>query len=149
YVRANDPWLLLRAEAPQLRADGIRFFVSTGPPHSRWEKPSETMAFGRALRRDGLPTTVMRFRQLRRHWQHESEAGLRWACGGGRLKLRSMGRAVGQRGSVFLRLGGAWGAGMQLPGGQFRGETPLPGTALSPSPAFPAEIRAPAGSLPG
>jgi enterochelin esterase-like enzyme len=43
YVRANDPWLLLRAEAAELRADGIRFFVSTCPPHSRWEKPSETM----------------------------------------------------------------------------------------------------------
>jgi enterochelin esterase-like enzyme len=81
YVRANDPWLLLRARARQLRADGIRFFVSTGPPHSRWEKPSETMAFGRALRHERLPTTVMRFKQLRRHWQHESEAGLRWAFG--------------------------------------------------------------------
>ena len=39
------------------------------------------MAFGRALRRERLPTTVMRFKHLRRHWQHESEAGLRWAFG--------------------------------------------------------------------
>jgi len=79
FVRANDPWLLLRSEAALLRRDGTRFFLSTGPPHSRWEKPSETMAFGRALRLRGLPATVMRFRALRRHWQHESEAGLRWA----------------------------------------------------------------------
>jgi enterochelin esterase-like enzyme len=79
YVRANDPWLLLRSEAALLERDGTRFFLSTGPPHSRWEKPAETMAFGRALRLRGLPATVMRFKSLRRHWEHESEAGLRWA----------------------------------------------------------------------
>ena len=76
---ANDPWLLLRSEAAQLRLDGTRFFVSTGPPHPGPEKPSETMAFGRALLRDGLPVTVMRFKNLRKHWAHESHAGLRWA----------------------------------------------------------------------
>jgi len=81
FRNANDPWILLRREAPLLRADGIRFFVSTGPPHSRWEKPRETMAFGRALRAAGLPTTVKRFRTLREHWLLESHAGLRWAFG--------------------------------------------------------------------
>jgi hypothetical protein len=76
---ANDPWLLLRLEAAELRRDGTRFFVSTGPPHPGPEKPSETMAFGKALRRAGLPVTVMRFKSLRKHWAHESYAGLRWA----------------------------------------------------------------------
>ncbi len=80
-LRANDPWLLLRGDASLLRRAGTRFFVSTGPPHSRWEKPSETMAFGRALRRAGLPVTVMRFKTLRRHWRLESHAGLQWALG--------------------------------------------------------------------
>ena len=37
------------------------------------------MAFGRALLRDGLPVTVMRFKNLRQYWAHESHAGLRWA----------------------------------------------------------------------
>ena len=76
---ANDPWLLLRSEAAQLRLDGTRFYVSTGPSHPGPEKPSATMAFGRALLRDGLPVTVMRFKNLRKHWAHESHAGLRWA----------------------------------------------------------------------
>lgn len=81
YVDANDPWLLLKAEVPRLKSDGTRFFLSTGPPHSRWEKPAETIAFGRALRHDGLPVRVLRFKSLVKHWQHESEAGLRWAFG--------------------------------------------------------------------
>lgn len=76
---ANDPWLLLRFEAAQLRQDRTHFFLSTGPPHPGPEKPSETMAFGKALRRAGLPVRVMRFKSLRKHWAHESRAGLLWA----------------------------------------------------------------------
>src|SRR3989441_6033073 len=38
---------------------------------------------------------------------------------------------------------------MQLPGGQFTSEPASLGNALPPSPDSPAEIRAPAGSLPG
>ena len=78
---ANDPWLILHSTAARLRSDGVRFFLSTGPSHSRWEKPIETIDFGRALRRAGLPVTVMRFKLLRHHWEHESRAGLRWAFG--------------------------------------------------------------------
>jgi enterochelin esterase-like enzyme len=80
-LAANDPWLILRAEGRKLRADGIRFFVSTGPPHSHWEQPSETIDFGRALARAGLPVTVRRFGSLREHWVEESHAGLLWAFG--------------------------------------------------------------------
>ena len=38
---------------------------------------------------------------------------------------------------------------MQLTGGRFASETALLGNDLSTLPDFPAEIRAPAGSLPG
>src|SRR4026209_417832 len=38
---------------------------------------------------------------------------------------------------------------MQLTGGRFTNETALVGNDLSTLPDFPAEIRAPAGSLPG
>src|SRR2546425_6856274 len=38
---------------------------------------------------------------------------------------------------------------MQLTGGQFASETALIGNDLATLPDFPAEIRAPAGSLPG
>src|SRR6059058_3945898 len=38
---------------------------------------------------------------------------------------------------------------MQLTGGQFTSETAILGNDLSTFPDFPAEIRAPAGSLPG
>jgi enterochelin esterase-like enzyme len=79
YLRANDPWDLLKAEVPRLKSDGTKFFLSTGPPHSRWEKPGETLAFGRALSRDGLPVRVVKLDSLVNHWQRESEAGLRWA----------------------------------------------------------------------
>src|SRR2546430_1645508 len=41
------------------------------------------------------------------------------------------------------------GDGMQLAGGRFTSETALVGNDLSTLPDFPAEIRAPAGSLPG
>jgi 2-oxoglutarate ferredoxin oxidoreductase subunit alpha len=50
---------------------------------------------------------------------------------------------------VTIRFAGDSGDGMQLTGGQFTNETALVGNDLSTLPDFPAEIRAPAGSLPG
>jgi 2-oxoglutarate ferredoxin oxidoreductase subunit alpha len=58
-------------------------------------------------------------------------------------------KAVEQRDSVVIRFAGDSGDGMQLAGGQFTSETALLGNDLSTFPDFPAEIRAPAGSLPG
>jgi 2-oxoglutarate/2-oxoacid ferredoxin oxidoreductase subunit alpha len=58
-------------------------------------------------------------------------------------------KAVEQRDSVVIRFAGDSGDGMQLTGGQFTNETALLGNDLSTFPDFPAEIRAPAGSLPG
>jgi 2-oxoglutarate ferredoxin oxidoreductase subunit alpha len=60
-----------------------------------------------------------------------------------------MAKAVEQRDSVVIRFAGDSGDGMQLTGGQFTNETALLGNDLSTFPDFPAEIRAPAGSLPG
>ncbi len=60
-----------------------------------------------------------------------------------------MAKAVEQRNSVVIRFAGDSGDGMQLTGGQFTSETAMLGNDLSTFPDFPAEIRAPAGSLPG
>jgi 2-oxoglutarate ferredoxin oxidoreductase subunit alpha len=58
-------------------------------------------------------------------------------------------KPVEQLESVVIRFAGDSGDGMQLTGGQFASETALLGNDLSTLPDFPAEIRAPAGSLPG
>ncbi|MFZ4517255.1 MAG: 2-oxoacid:acceptor oxidoreductase subunit alpha [Microthrixaceae bacterium] len=50
---------------------------------------------------------------------------------------------------VVIRLAGDSGDGMQLTGNQFTAVSALAGNALSTLPDFPAEIRAPAGTLPG
>jgi 2-oxoglutarate ferredoxin oxidoreductase subunit alpha len=50
---------------------------------------------------------------------------------------------------VVIRFAGDSGDGMQLTGGRFTSDTAVLGNDLSTLPDFPAEIRAPAGSLPG
>ena len=50
---------------------------------------------------------------------------------------------------VVIRFAGDSGDGMQLTGDRFTSETALVGNDISTFPDFPAEIRAPAGSLPG
>ena len=50
---------------------------------------------------------------------------------------------------VIIRFAGDSGDGMQLTGDRFTSETAMLGNDLSTLPDFPAEIRAPAGSLPG
>src|SRR5882757_9873316 len=51
--------------------------------------------------------------------------------------------------AVTIRFAGDSGDGMQLPGTQFTNTTAVVGNDISTLPDFPAEIRAPAGSLPG
>ncbi len=51
--------------------------------------------------------------------------------------------------SVVIRFAGDSGDGMQLTGGQFTNTSAVLGNDISTLPDFPAEIRAPAGSLPG
>jgi 2-oxoglutarate/2-oxoacid ferredoxin oxidoreductase subunit alpha len=60
-----------------------------------------------------------------------------------------LGKPVEQLEQVVIRFVGDSGDGMQLTGGQFTSETATIGNDLATFPDFPAEIRAPAGSLPG
>ena len=59
------------------------------------------------------------------------------------------GQFVEQLDRVVIRFAGDSGDGMQLTGARFTSETAVLGNDLSTPPDFPAEIRAPAGSLPG
>jgi 2-oxoglutarate ferredoxin oxidoreductase subunit alpha len=58
-------------------------------------------------------------------------------------------KQVEERDQVVIRFAGDSGDGMQLAGMHFTNETALAGNDLSTLPDFPAEIRAPAGTLAG
>jgi len=58
-------------------------------------------------------------------------------------------KRVEQLDRVIIRFAGDSGDGMQLTGDRFSSETATLGNDLATFPDFPAEIRAPAGSLPG
>ena len=60
-----------------------------------------------------------------------------------------MAKAIEQLERVIIRFAGDSGDGMQLTGDRFTSETAVMGNDISTLPDFPAEIRAPAGSLPG
>jgi 2-oxoglutarate/2-oxoacid ferredoxin oxidoreductase subunit alpha len=60
-----------------------------------------------------------------------------------------MTKTVERISQVIIRFAGDSGDGMQLTGARFTSETAVLGNDLSTLPDFPAEIRAPAGSLPG
>src|SRR5262245_47952893 len=68
------------------------------------------------------------------------------ACRGG---LPTVTKQVQQLDHVIIRFAGDSGDGMQLTGDRFTQETAVFGNDLSTLPNFPAEIRAPAGTLPG
>src|SRR3954468_23028675 len=61
----------------------------------------------------------------------------------------SVTKQVKQLDRVIIRFAGDSGDGMQLTGDRFTQETAAFGNDLSTLPASPAEIRAPAGTLPG
>jgi 2-oxoglutarate/2-oxoacid ferredoxin oxidoreductase subunit alpha len=62
---------------------------------------------------------------------------------------RSLSQAVEEKDRVVVRFAGDSGDGIQLAGNRFAAETALIGNDLATLPNFPAEIRAPAGSLAG
>ncbi|MFH0793825.1 MAG: 2-oxoacid:acceptor oxidoreductase subunit alpha [bacterium] len=62
---------------------------------------------------------------------------------------QTVAKAVQQKESIAIRFVGDSGDGMQLTGGQFTNVSALVGNDISTLPDFPAEIRAPAGSLAG
>ena len=61
----------------------------------------------------------------------------------------SRARDIEQVERVVIRFAGDSGDGMQVTGGQFTNTTAVVGNDLSTLPDYPAEIRAPAGTLPG
>jgi 2-oxoglutarate ferredoxin oxidoreductase subunit alpha len=66
-----------------------------------------------------------------------------------RKEGESVTKQVKQLDRVIIRFAGDSGDGMQLTGDRFTQETATFGNDLSTQPNFPAEIRAPAGTLPG
>jgi enterochelin esterase-like enzyme len=74
---ANDPRRLVVAEQPLLSK--TRFFVSTGPPHSRWAPPSQTIDYARRLRALGLRYALRVYTSRRHEWRDQLDDGLRWA----------------------------------------------------------------------
>src|ERR687883_829972 len=66
-----------------------------------------------------------------------------------RLAVTAPAKRVEQLDRVVIRFAGDSGDGMQLTGDRFTSETAQLGNDLSTLPNFPAEIRAPAGTLPG
>ncbi len=67
----------------------------------------------------------------------------------GAIPRRMSSKPVEQLSQVIVRFCGDSGDGMQLTGSQFTSESAILGNDISTLPDFPAEIRAPAGSLPG
>src|SRR3954449_9579232 len=67
----------------------------------------------------------------------------------GAFPRRMIPKPVEQLSQVIVRFAGDSGDGMQLTGSQFTSEAAVLGNDLSTLADFPAEIRAPAGSLPG
>src|SRR5437667_6428433 len=61
----------------------------------------------------------------------------------------SMSKTVEERDHVVIRFAGDSGDGMQLTGDRFTNATAVLGNDLATLPDFPAEIRAPAGTLAG
>src|SRR5688572_23104864 len=82
--------------------------------------------------------------------QQGSAGSTTWSRSAG-LNRRSahVTKQVRQLDRVVIRFAGDSGDGMQLTGDRFTSETAQLGNDISTLPNFPAEIRAPAGTLPG
>lgn len=78
-LAANDPVELVHAEAATLRSHGSRFFVSTGPFHSRLISPAATLAFARELDALGLMVQYRAYPDRRGEWRDQLDEGLTWA----------------------------------------------------------------------
>jgi enterochelin esterase-like enzyme len=78
-LAANDPTKLAPALAATLREDHTRFFLSTGPGHSHWFKPKQTLAFARELHRLGVPVSYHAYANARGEWRAQFDTGLAWA----------------------------------------------------------------------
>lgn len=80
-LAAHDPTQLVVENQPLLRRAKTRFFVSTGPPHSRWAPPSATIDYAARLHALGLPYTLRVYASKQGEWRDQLDDGLRWALG--------------------------------------------------------------------
>jgi enterochelin esterase-like enzyme len=78
-LAANDPQSLVQLDARALV--GTRFFLSSGPYHSHWFRPEETVAFAREAHRAGLRVTLRLYSMTKGEWRAQFDDGLRWAFG--------------------------------------------------------------------
>jgi enterochelin esterase-like enzyme len=78
-LAAHDPTQLLRSEAEVLKRARTRFFVSTGPAHSHWAPPADTIDYGSELRTYGIACTVRVYAGRGGQWSRQLADGLRWA----------------------------------------------------------------------
>lgn len=78
-LAANDPTTLIANLAPTLRKDHTRFFLSTGPGHSHWFKPAQTLAFVHELRKLGVEARYHAYANARGEWRAQFDTGLTWA----------------------------------------------------------------------
>jgi poly(3-hydroxybutyrate) depolymerase len=74
-LAANDPRLL----AHDVRPGALRFFLSTGPYHSHWFHPAQTVAFADELARLGLRVDFLHLTVRKGEYTRQLTAGLAWA----------------------------------------------------------------------
>lgn len=77
-LAANDPRLLARG----LRPGAMRFFLSTGPAHSHWFKPAQTVDFARELSGRGEQVDLLQVPVAKGEYTVQLAAGLAWALSG-------------------------------------------------------------------
>ncbi len=78
-LAANSPTLLAHTESATLRADRVRFFLSTGPAHSHWFRPAQTLAFARELRGVGVTVAYHSYANAKGEYGTQLAVGLRFA----------------------------------------------------------------------
>ena len=78
---ANDPRLVAVTRATALRRSGVRFLVTTGPGHSHWFTPQETLDFASELKHLRIPVSVKVYAGRKGQWRDQFENGLAWALG--------------------------------------------------------------------
>jgi enterochelin esterase-like enzyme len=78
-LAANDPTLVARAQAPELRRGGVRFFLSTGPAHSHWFRPAQTFEFARELHALGLRVSYHAYASAKGEYGRQLAVGLTYA----------------------------------------------------------------------
>jgi len=78
-LAANDPTRLAALERSALRRAGTRFFLSSGPAHSHWFKPADTLSFTRELRALQVPVRYHEYSNPRGEWRSQLDTGLAWA----------------------------------------------------------------------